>query len=193
MGRIIVRWGLLGVVTSPVLRRKSRGRLDRPRLIPRLRIRGVLHVADGDLAPDPGTLHLGEVDAQLLGLALGRLRGVGPFLPSRVLGLLGGLTRCILRLVSSLSGLIGGLPCCVLRLLGGSSGGVLSLLGCALGGILCSLRCLAGLVGNLARGILGLSGGLTGGVLDALHGLTGLVCHLVQGSLIFLAFLLLRT
>jgi hypothetical protein len=170
------------------LRLESWGWAGQPRLIPKLRIRGVLYVTYSDLSPDPGAFHLGKVHAQLLGLALGGLRGVGLFLPAApggILGLLGPLTRGVL-------GALRGLPCRVLGLLGGSSSGVLSLLGRALGGILRSLRRLSSLVGNLPRGILGLPGRLTGGILDALHSLPSLICHLAHGALIFLA-LLLRT
>src|SRR5215213_1901915 len=135
-----------------------------PRLIPRLRIRGGLHVADRDLSPDPRAFHLGEVHTQLLGLTLGGLSGVGLFLPGRILGLLSGLTGGVLGALRGLPGLIGGLPC-----------RVLGLLGRPLGGILRPLRGLPSLVGNLTCGVLGLSGRLTGGILDALHGLPGLV------------------
>src|SRR5215217_5788826 len=147
----------------PSLRLESWGWPDQsPRLLTKLRISGILHVADGDLSPDPGALHLGEVHAQLLGLALGRLRGVGLVLPGRILGLIGGLSRR------------------VLGLLGGASCGVLGLLGRALCGILRSLRRLPCLVGNLSRSLLRLSGGLSGGVLNALHGLSCLVRHLAD-------------
>src|SRR5829696_360440 len=172
------------------LRLKSLGWPDQPRLIPKLLIRGVLHIADSDLSIDPGPLHLGEIHAQLLGLTLGRLRGVGHFLPTLggILGLLGGLASGVLGTLRSLASLIGGLTCRVLGLLGGTSSSVLSLLGRALGGILRSLCGPSRLVGNVTRGILSLPGRLTGGLLDALH---GLVCHLAHGALVFPA--LLRT
>src|SRR5215217_709182 len=185
----------------PSLRLESWGWPDQsPRRLTKLRISGILHVADRDLSPDPGPLHLGEVHAQLLGLALGRLRGVGLVLPGRILGLLSRLTRRVLRLLGSLAGLIGGLARRVLGLigrltrrllglLGGASCGVLGLLGRALGGVLCSLRGLSRLVGNLSRSVLGLSGSLSGGVLNALHGLSCLVGDLAEGALVFLALL----
>src|SRR5215216_2153445 len=176
------------------LRLESSGWSGQPELIPKPLIRGVLHIADSDLSLWPGALHLGEVHAKFLGLALGGLRGVGLFLPaalSGILGLLGGLARGVLGALRGLAGLIGGLTCRVLSLLGGTSSSVLSLLGRALGGILHSLRGLSRLVGNVTRGILGLPGRLTGGILDALHDLPGLVCHLAHGVLVFLA--LLRT
>jgi hypothetical protein len=155
------RYGEETAGARPSLRLDSWGWPDQsPRLLTKLRISGILHVADSDLSPDPGALYLREVHAQLLGLALGRLRGVGLVLPGRILGLLSRLTRRVL-------GLLGG----------------------ALGGILRSLRSLSCLVGNLSRSVLRLSGSLSGGVLNALHGLSCLVRHLVQGTLVLPAFL----
>src|SRR5829696_2729547 len=189
------RYGEETAGARPSLRLESCGWPDQsPRLLTKLRISGILHVADGDLSPDPGALHLGEVHAQLLGLALGRLRGVGLVLPGRILGLLGRLTRRVLGLIGDLTrralGLLGGASCGVLGLLGRASCGVLGLLGRALGGVLRSLRGLPCLVGNLSRSVLRLPGGLSGGVLDALHGLSRLVRHLAQGALVFPALLL---
>src|SRR5829696_3012005 len=179
------RYGEETAGARPSLRLESCGWPDQsPRLLTKLRISGILHVADGDLSPDPGALHLGEVHAQLLGLALGRLRGVGLVLPGRILGLLGRLTRRVLGLIGDLTrralGLLGGASCGVLGLLGRASCGVLGLLGRALGGVLRSLRGLPCLVGNLSRSVLRLPGGLSGGVLDALHGLSRLVRHLAD-------------
>src|SRR5918993_1654397 len=185
------RYGEGPPVARP-LRLESWGWSGQPQLIPKPLIRGILHVADSDLSLDPGTLDLGEVHAQLLGLTLGGLRGVGLFLPAALSGILGRLTRGVLGTLRGLTSLVCHLARCVLSLLGGPSGGVLSLLGSALGCILRSLRSLSRLVGNLPSGILGLPGRLTGGVLNTLHGLPGLICHLAQGVLIFLA-LLLRT
>ena len=150
-------------VARPLRCLESWGWPDQPQLIPKLLICGVLHVADSDLPPGPGTLHLGEVHAKFLGLALGGLRGVGLFLSAALCGILGllcGLARSVLglpgRLTGGVLGTLRGLPglvChlarCVLGLLGGPSGGVLSLLGSALGCILRSLRGLPCLVGNL--------------------------------------------
>src|SRR5215212_6507873 len=138
-----------------------------PRLIPRLRIRGGLHVADRDLSPDPGAFHLGEVHTQLLGLTLGGLSGVGLFLPGRILGLLSGLTGGILRALRGLPGLVGNLTC-----------GVLGLSGRLTGGILDALHGLPGLVRHLAQGALVLLAlllrtgvGLVAGVFDRLRSL----------------------
>src|SRR5919107_978150 len=165
------RYGEGPPVARP-LRLESWGWSGQPQLIPKPLIRGILHVADSDLPPWPGTLHLGEVHAKFLGLTLGGLRGVGLFLPalSGILGLLGGLTRGVLGALRGLTSLVCGLARCVLSLLGGPSGVFLR-----------SWRSLSRLVGNLPSGIL-----------NAFHGLPGLVCHLAQGVLIFLA-LLLRT
>src|SRR5215212_198310 len=138
-----------------------------PRLIPRLRIRGGLHVADRDLSPDPGAFHLGEVHTQLLGLTLGGLSGVGLFLPGRILGLLSGLTGGILRALRGLPGLVGNLTC-----------GILGLSGRLTGGILDALHGLPGLVCHLAQGALVLLAlllrtgvGLVAGVFDRLRSL----------------------
>src|SRR5919106_2479308 len=181
------RYGEGPPVARP-LRLESWGWSGQPQLIPKPLICGVLHVADSDLPPWPGTLHLGEVHAKFLGLTLGGLRGVGLFLPaalSGILGLPGCLTGGVLGALRGLTSLVCHLARCVLSLLGGPSGDVLSLLGSALGCILRSLRSLSRLVGNLPSGILGLPGRLTGGVLDALRGLAGLICHLAHGVLVF--------
>src|SRR5215210_4626027 len=107
----------------PSLRLESWGRADQPQLIPKPLICGVLHVADSDLPPWPGALHLGEVHAKFLGLTLGGLRGVGLFLPAAlggVLGLLSGLPRRalggVLGTLRGLARLVGDLSCCVLGL-----------------------------------------------------------------------------
>jgi hypothetical protein len=159
------------------LRLESWGWSDQPRLIPNPLIRGVLHVADSDLSSDPGALHLGEVHAKFLGLTLGGLRGVGLFLPAAlgsILGLLGGLPRCVLRLLGrALGGILRPLRS-LSGLVGDISRGVLGLPGRLTGGVLGALRDLAGLVGDLPCRVLGLLGGPSGGVLDTLHGLPGL-------------------
>src|SRR5918994_1304190 len=100
------RYGEGPPVARP-LRLESWGWPDQPQLIPKLLICGVLHVADSDLPPGPGTLHLGEVHAKFLGLALGGLRGVGLFLSAALCGILGllcGLARGILGLPGRLTG-----------------------------------------------------------------------------------------
>jgi hypothetical protein len=117
-----------------------------------LLVRGLLHVSDGDAAPCSRALHLGDIHAQLLGLLLGRLRGVRLLLASS--GLLGRLPRGLLSL-------LGYLPCSLLSLLGCLTGGVLRLLrrsSCCLLGL---ARHLSGLVRDLSRCLLGLSRHLT--------------------------------
>jgi hypothetical protein len=115
---------------------------------PRLLVGRADNVPDGYAAPCSGTLHLGEIDTEFLGLLLGCMRGV------RLLLLLpaGGL-------LSLLGGLPCGLPCGLLTLLGSLGGGVLRLLS------------------RTSGSILGLSGYLTGGVLCLLdRSSCGLLC-----------------
>src|SRR5918995_1033479 len=134
------RYGEGPPVARP-LRLESWGWSGQPQLIPKPLIRGILHVADSDLPPWPGTLHLGEVHAKFLGLTLGGLRGVGFFLPaalSGILGLLGGLTRGVL-------GALHGLPSLICHL----AQGVLSFLALL-------LRTGVGLVAGLLGGLGGL-------------------------------------
>src|SRR5215203_1808862 len=81
----------------PSLRLESWGWADQsPRRLTKLRISGILHVADGDLSPDPGPLHLGEVHAQRHAVGPAQGPGVGLVLPGRILGLVGGLSRRVL-------------------------------------------------------------------------------------------------
>jgi hypothetical protein len=112
--------------------------LQDPRL---LLVRGGLHVPDGDAPTSPGTLHLGEVHTQLLGLLLGRLRGV----------------RLLAALLLASSGLLGCLPRYLLSSLGCLPRCLLSLLGCLTGGILGLARNLSGLIRDLPRCLLGLA------------------------------------
>jgi hypothetical protein len=135
--------------------------LQGPRL---LLVRGLLHVPDGDAPTSPGTLHLGEVHTQLLGLLLGGLRGVR-LLAALLLassGLLGHLPRGLLSL-------LGCLPCSLLSLLGRLPDGVLRLLGRSSGGILGLARHLSGLIRDLTGGVLGLARYLPDLIGDSAH------------------------
>jgi hypothetical protein len=138
---------------------------------PRLLVGRADNVPDGYAAPCSGTLHLGEIDTEFLGLLLGCMRGVRLLLPA------GGL-------LSLLGGLPCGLPCGLLTLLGSLGGGVLRLLSRTSGSIL-------GLSGYLTGGVLRLLGHPLRDLLHLLLGLLdGLVRDPAQGSAALLLALL---
>jgi hypothetical protein len=153
---------------------------------PRLLVGRADHVPDGYAAPCSGTLHLGEIDTEFLGLLLGCMRGV---------------RRLLILPAGGLLSLLGGLPCGLLTLLGSLSGGVLRLLSRTSGSILGLSRDLACLLGRLSSGFLGLPRCLTDGVLCLLDrsscgllGLSGYLSDLIrdpaQGSAALLLALL---
>jgi hypothetical protein len=155
---------IFGLAFGLVVHRAPSTALQTPRLL----VGRADNVPDGYAAFCSGTLHLGEIDTEFLGLLLGCMRGVRQLLVLPAGGLLS---------------LLGGLPCGLLTLLGSLSGGVLRLLSCTSGSILGLSRDLACLLGRLSSGFLGLSGYLTGGVLRLLgHPLRDLL-HLLLGLL----------
>jgi hypothetical protein len=121
---------------------------------PRLLVGRADNVPDGYAAPCSGTLHLGEIDTEFLGLLLGCMRGVRLLLllpAGGLLSLLGGLPCGLLTLLGSLGG-------GVLRLLSRTSGSILGLSGYLTGGVLClldrsscGLLCLSGYLSDLIR------------------------------------------
>ena len=155
----VLAFGLLVVHNYSLLSMASPGSL--------LLVRSAGDVPHSDAAFGPGSLNLVEVDAKLLGLLLGGLRGVR-----------------LLLLASS--GLLGRL----LSLLGCLSGNLLSLLGCLTCGVLCLARYLSCLIRRLSRRLLGLSSGLSSRVLHALDGLPYLICDSSQRTSASLVVLL---
>jgi hypothetical protein len=152
---------------------------------PRLLVGRADNVPDGYAASCSGTLHLGEIDTEFLGLLLGCMRGV----------------RLLLLPAGGLLSLLGGLPCGLLTLLGRLTGGVLHLLSRASGSILGLSRHLACLICRLSSHFLGLPRCLTSSVLCLLDrsscGLLGLSCYFsdlicdsAQGSTALLLVLL---
>jgi hypothetical protein len=152
-------------------------------LTPRLLVGSADHVPDRDPASCSGTLHLGEVDPEFLGLLLGRLRGVRLLLVvpsaggllSRLLSLLGRTPGGVLRLARYLPGLVRRLPGRFLGLTCCLTGGVLRLLGYTPGSLLGLPRNLAYLIGDPAQGSAALllalltpAGQATNGVLHLL-------------------------
>jgi hypothetical protein len=131
-----------------------------------------LYVPDGNAAVSPGTLHLGEVHSQLVGL-----------LPSGV--------RSVRLLLLASSGLLGRLPRDLLSLLGRLPHGLLSLLGRLTRRVLHALRHLPHLIGDPAQStsdaaaalLLAAAGEPAYGVLDALDRLSGLSGDLTGGVL----------
>jgi hypothetical protein len=138
---------------------------------PRLLVGRADNVPDGYAAPCSGTLHLGEIDTEFLGLLLGCMRGVRLLLPA------GGL-------LSLLGGLPCGLPCGLLTLLGSLSGGVLRLLSRTSGSILGLSGYLTDLIRDPAQGSAALllalltpAGQATNGILHLLgRSSCGLLC-----------------
>src|SRR5829696_1849138 len=125
---------------------------------------GARHVLYGDASFCSGALHLGKVDPQLLGLLLGRLRGVGLFLAASptgcALSLLGSLPRGVL-------GLLGGTPGGFLGLARRLPSGLLHLARSLARSILHSLRRLPGLPEHSPDGICGLPSDLPHGFLGS--------------------------